>query len=397
MATTTSIVKFPGTADLPGQDTALTMAPVSSLPTIAEMRQKMAWMTEFRAVLLEFVQRHMDPARHMYSFKDNKYTPLTREMAEQMTKEGKKPSLNQDGIHNLMSLYECYIDEPKLVETREDGFYTCRATVTLISFRSGHPMGAGIGSCSTRETKYAYRWVGVKHIPKGLDQASLKSRSGEDARGNKWQQWRIVNDDLTDVEATVLQLAIKRAKSSAVKGLPLASEMFASIGDPDEDQHEGDINRQELLKPLGAWMRSIKKTSDRGKAILAIFGEPLTYNDIQKLEEEQLVWASMVLEIARKAGVDWGSPTIVEDVQNAKRQSARQAKEDLFGDETKGTTTDQRDIHLEPQGGARDVSHAKTQERHGPEPVPEGIDPATGELFDLDRSAMFDREDNPET
>src|SRR5947207_15715485 len=55
---------------------SLAVAPVSSLPTIAEVRQRMAWMTEFRPALLDFVRHHMDPARHMYSFQDNRYSPL---------------------------------------------------------------------------------------------------------------------------------------------------------------------------------------------------------------------------------------------------------------------------------------------------------------------------------
>ena len=126
--------------------TTTAIAPVSSLPTIAEVRQRMAWMTEFRPVLLEFVQKHMDPARHLYSFENNRYTPMTVDALHVMMENGQKPALNQDGIHNLMSLYECYADEPVIHETREDGYYICRATVKLVSFRSGQPMGAGTGS-----------------------------------------------------------------------------------------------------------------------------------------------------------------------------------------------------------------------------------------------------------
>src|SRR5499427_9820134 len=220
MATTTALVP---THDTP--ETALTAAPVSSLPTITELRQKMVWMTEFRAVLHEFIAHHMDPARHFYSFESNRYTPLTRETAAQLLAQGQKPALNQDGIHNLMSLYECYPDEPQITELRADGHYTCRATVKLISFNSGKPMGAGTGSCSTRESKYAYRWVYAKDVPTGMDKNLLRKREFEGRDGKRYARYRLENEDLADVEGTVLQMAVKRAKSAAVKCLPLVSEM----------------------------------------------------------------------------------------------------------------------------------------------------------------------------
>jgi recombination protein RecT len=64
---------------------------------------------------------------------------------------------------------------------------------------------------------------------------------------------------------------------------------------------------------------------------------------------------------------------------------------DIFGDSGgSGGYAHQRE-------GAKEVSNEKTRGRNEPEPVPEGVDPATGELFDRERSAVLDREDNPET
>ncbi len=349
----TQMTRPHGPAEIPGHETALTVAPVSALPTIAEVRQRMAWMTEFRPVLLEFVQHHMDPARHMYSFENNRYTPLTVPVLLAMMEQGHKPALNQDGIHNLMSLYECYVDEPTIHEAREDGFYTCRATVKLISFRTGSPMGAGTGSCSTRESKYAYRWVGKSRLPKGVDAASLKQQDRQGDRGS-YTVYRLDNEDLADVEATVLQMAVKRAKSAAVKALPLVSEMFAGVGDPDEDPVETDTARQELLAPLGTWLKSLK-VAVRGKAILAVFGEPMTVDDIQKLDEDRLVVAAQVLEIATRQGVQWDSATLVADLKAALQASAAQAKADLFGETARGSTP--------------------------PRQPPLDVDPATGEVL----------------
>lgn len=305
-------------------------APMSSLPSIAEVRQKMEWMSAMRPVFREFIEKQMDPRRHMYTFDNNRYTKMTPEMLLAMTAEGKKPALNQDGIHNLMSLYECIIDEPALHELREEGFYTCRATIRLVSMRTGQPMGAGMGSCSTRESQYSYRWVSKNRLPEGVDPRTLKQRTQQGSNG-PYTQYRLDNEDIADVEATVLQMAIKRAKSAAVKALPLVSEMFATVGDPDEDKHEGDTERQELLKPVGVLLRKLK-TVERARAVLALFGEPLTAGDLQKLDVARATRAWQILEIASHANVDWTSMTVVQDVRAALAASAKKATTDLFGD-----------------------------------------------------------------
>lgn len=302
---------------------------VSALPSIAEVKQRMTWMTEFRPVLLEYVQTHMDPARHMYSFENNRYTPMTFATLKTMMAEGKKPALNQDGLHNLMSLYDCYPDEPTIHDLREDGFYTCRATIKLISFRTGLPMGAGTGSCSTRESRYAYRWVGLKRVPKGVGAASLRQRELS-GRSGDYTQYRLENEDIADVESTVLQMAVKRAKSAAVKALPLVSEMFAGLGDVDEATHTEDEARQAVLAQVGIWMRSLA-TAVRMKAVLAVFGQPLRVDDVAKLDEETLIVALQTIEIATTQGVHWESPTLAADLQQALATSAAHAKEVLFG------------------------------------------------------------------
>ena len=358
----TAMVKHTLPGEIVGHDErALMAAPISSLPSIAEVRQRMAWLTEMRPVMLEYVQKHMDPARHMYSFENNRYTPLTIASLHAMVAEGKKPALNQDGIHNLMSLYDCYVAEPTITELREDGFYTCRATVMFISFRTGQPMGSGTGSCSTRESKYAYRWVYDRDIPQGVDKGALKSKTFTPEGKRAYTRYRLDNEDLADVEATVLKMAVKRAKSAGVQAFPLVSEMFAAVGDVDEDNGEGDAERQELLKPIGVWLKSMKPTT-RVKAILAVFGEPLSGDDVGKLEEDRLAVARQVIEIATKAGIDWGSPTVLADLKGALAASAAKARAELFDNDPRGSTPTNGSpvVDVEP-GEVREPSHGQKQ------------------------------------
>jgi len=304
----------------------------SALPQVADVMARMAWMTEMRPVMRQYIEQHMDPARHMYSFENNRYTPLSRATLGEMLAEGKKPALNQDGVHNLLSLFDCYADVADVLEERDtEQFYHCRVTVRFISFSSGKCIGVGTGSCTTRESKYAYRWLYTSEIPKGTDRSLLKSRTFTGRNGNEYTRYRMDNEDIADQEPNVLQMAIKRAKSSGVKALPLVSEMFATLGDPDEEKVEGDERRQHLLTQLGTWLRGMK-VSTRTKAILAIFSEPLRMTELGNLDEERLRVALQLIEIATKQKVSWESPTLTTDLKTALATSAKAASADLFGD-----------------------------------------------------------------
>lgn len=340
----------------------------SALPQVADVMARMAWMTEMRPVMRQYIEQHMDPARHMYSFENNRYTPLSRATLTEMLAEGKKPSLNQDGIHNLLSLFDAYADVTEVLEERDtEDFYHCRVTVRFISFSNGKCIGVGTGACTTRESNYAYRWVYGNDVPKGTDRSLLKSRTFTGRNGSEYQRYRLDNEDIADQESNVLQKAIKRAKSSGVKALPLVSEMFTTLGDPDEDKVEGDERRQHLLTQLGTWLRGMK-THIRTKAILALFGEPLRMTDLSNLDEERLSVALQLIEIATKQNVSWESPTLVADLKAARFASAKAASGALFDD----TATTSQAITINRQTG-------QVIEEEMP--------------FDIEESARIDREE----
>jgi len=342
----------------------------SALPQVKDVMARMAWMTEMRPVMREYIEQHMDPARHMYSFENNRYTPLSRATLGEMLAEGKKPALNQDGVHNLLSLFDCYADVAEVREERDsEQFYHCRVTVRFISFSSGKCIGVGTGACTTRESKYAYRWVYGNDVPKGTDRTLLKTRTFTGRNGSEYSRYRLDNDDIADQEPNVLQMAIKRAKSSGVKALPLVSEMFSTLGDPDEEKVEGDERRQHLLAQLGTWLRGMK-TNVRSKAILAVFGEPFRASELGTLDEERLHVALQLVEIAAKQQVAWDSATLVADLKAARAASAQAASAELFGPTV-------------PAGKSILIN------RHTGEVEPVDLDQMP---FDMEASAALDRE-----
>ena len=172
-----------------------------------------------RSILQQYMKDAMIAGHHYYSFKD-----------------GDKPALTQEGAHNLASIFKCIIGPPQLDQRfEENGHLTVTARVEIFN-QAGERIATGDGICSTRESKYAYRWGKKEELPAGYDMSTAKRRGGQNRGGGTWEQFQIPNQDLPDLYNTVLKMAVKRAKVAGVRQLPLVSELFAP------DDHDTDTN-----------------------------------------------------------------------------------------------------------------------------------------------------------
>lgn len=361
------------TTDLmPMPTAAIDVSHHPALPSIADIQHRMTWMAEFRQMLVQYVETQMDPKRHLYQF-DGKYAPIqSKAQIQEMLANGKKPAINQDGLHNLLALYDADVDDLQKEERRDgEGHYTVNIRLTLRYF--GSRRAVGLGSCTTRESKYAYRWVYANEVPVGVDKGALRSRTYESRDGRStYTRYRLDNDDLADVENTVEQIALKRAKSSAVKSLPGVSELFGIVGDPDEEPREDDAERQEVLRPLRAWLRGMKAAT-QGRALLAVFGEPLRANDVPTLALDRLVQGAQVLAIATAAGVQWTSPTLAADLQHALATSAAKAKADLWPEERATDPTRPEALRPTPPTSAQDPSRTILEHNRDNSALPDAL------------------------
>lgn len=380
---TTSLIPCPETAEPPEPETAL-MAYRGGMPSIARMKENMAHQKAMRGLLIEYVRSEMDPARHFYTVDGST-----------------KPALSQDGARNLCGLYQVRAGESQLEEQWfPDGHYHVRVTMPLYSLASGTEMARGTGSCSTKESRYAYRWVWANDVPGHVAKADLKSRK----RGNSYQ-YRMPNEDLPDLYNTVLKLAEKRAQTAAVLRLPAAAEVFADPSKEDEDHaEEADAERTELTALIKKWLLTVA-AGGKSKAFYAVFN--VAMNKIAELSLEQLDTGYALIELGTAAGLDWKSPTLAADLAALQAGSAAKAQTDLYGDGggTGGYAHQRADVSEGSPSGTRErtvsrATPAPAQAGHhtlaAAEPVPEGVDPETGELFDPEKSAALDREDNPE-
>lgn len=157
-----------------------------------------------------------------------------------------KPTLLKPGAEKLCLTFRLGPRYPE-VEERFDasGHYHVRAKCVLHHIPTGTPVAEGLGSCTTRETKYAYR-LAARKCPACGAEAIIK---GKAEFGGGWLCWkkkdgcgtkfpdgaeaiesqpvgRVPNPELADSYNTVLKMACKRALVAAVLVGTAASDIF---------------------------------------------------------------------------------------------------------------------------------------------------------------------------
>lgn len=157
----------------------------------------------------------------------------------------KKPTLYKSGAEKLCLTFRL-APRYEVSQVGSDGHLSVLSTCTLYHVVSGQRLGSGMGSCSTRETKYAYRQTARKcpacgsgAIIKGKPEygggwVCLKSKDGcgkkyaIDAAAIADQTiGRVPNEDIPDQFNTVLKMSNKRSLIAAVLNVTAASDIFA--------------------------------------------------------------------------------------------------------------------------------------------------------------------------
>lgn len=172
---------------------------------------------------------------------------------------GEKPTLLQPGAQKLAEIYGLvpHFHAVDVVKDWDRGFFYFEYACTLTSRRDGSPVGEGMGSCNSRESKYAGRWVALSELPTGLAKDSLQKREGArwcfkselpagfDIRAAKTQervskkngskytvyqvvdtQYLIPNPDPYSLVNTLQKMAAKRAYIHAVIGATRSAGIF---------------------------------------------------------------------------------------------------------------------------------------------------------------------------
>ena len=164
-----------------------------------------------------------------------------------------KPSLLDPGAQKIRSFFQAY-PETHILEHLEDTTlgservkYVVRADITHVS---GVRIGSGVGSCTTDESKYKYRWLTADKLrDMGYTEAQigeLLKREMSARRGGHFTVYRIRNPEILDLDNTILKMASKRAEVDATLSLPGVSGVFTQ----DIDQYPDAPADEPPRKPV---------------------------------------------------------------------------------------------------------------------------------------------------
>lgn len=139
---------------------------------------------------------------------------------------GSKPTLLKNGAELLCMAFKLAPDAKVEIADLGNGHREYTVTTTLTSIVTGVPVAAGLGSCSTMESKYRYRGTELVNTGKPVPSAywSDKDPSKLGGRGfvpkkdenGRWMIFqkgdkKVENPDIADVYNTVLKMASKRS------------------------------------------------------------------------------------------------------------------------------------------------------------------------------------------
>jgi len=121
-------------------------------------------------------------------------------------------AVKDSGSAKITNAFNTYPEHTILHVTERDDMLSYLVQAKLVHRLSGAVVGSGVGACSTKESKYAYRWV-KNPEEYGFDKKSLKYN-----KENK--KYRIPNPEIEDLDNTILKMASKRAELDAANSLP---------------------------------------------------------------------------------------------------------------------------------------------------------------------------------
>ena len=173
---------------------------------------------------------------------------------------GSKPTLLKAGAEKLGLLFRL---DPQYEATTDDkdnghgGHLTVVSKCTLWHIPTGQRIGSGMGSCSTREAKYAYR-TAARTCPSCGSSAIIRGKeeygggwlcySKKGGCGKKYSEvdpaivgqttGRIANEDLADQYNTVLKMSNKRSLIAATLNATAASDTYTQDLEDTTEPHE---------------------------------------------------------------------------------------------------------------------------------------------------------------
>jgi hypothetical protein len=149
----------------------------------------------------------------------------------------KKKSLLKPGAEKICSMFR-FVVEPMVEEMRDGVDVTYRVFVRL-SAPNGRFLGSGVGECSTKESKYAWREAVCEAEWESADPASRRIHWKRDYKEGAISVLQ-VRENPADKSNTVLKMGKKRSLVDGVLTVTGCSDIFTQ--DLEEDEEGGRQN-----------------------------------------------------------------------------------------------------------------------------------------------------------
>lgn len=235
---------------------------------------------------------------------------LTKEFFREVMQEGvdygiipgtDKPTLLKPGAEGLCEFYNFAPTIASKVEDKnfESGYYGVDITIRLIHRGSGAIIGEGVGHANTFESRYRWRWMSEKDLPKGVDKENLVSKERSGKYGN-YKSYRMENDDMHSIWNTVLKMAKKRALVDATLAATRSSGIFTQTEQELEAYLAGEDPDAEGEIPPSKVQQQNQQPGNRqtGSRNTGSGSVGQGANVVQK---------NRVLDLMKKASLDWNS------------------------------------------------------------------------------------------
>jgi hypothetical protein len=184
----------------------------------------------------------LDQIKNSVAELDKFYKTLMQEGTDYGTLPGTpKPGLYKSGAE-LLRLRFNFNPEFKISKGLTDiqkGFIEYDITCSL--YRDGLLVAEGVGNANSLESKWRYRWVDERELPKGTDKDSITTKWIKTKAGGSYPKYRMENENPQDLANTILKMAKKRAFVDGILTATGASRIFTQdVEDMDIKADEGD-------------------------------------------------------------------------------------------------------------------------------------------------------------
>lgn len=243
-----------------------------------------------------------------------------------------KPTLLQPGAQKIFMYFNCFPEHDVQTIELDAGHVEYIVKTRLISRGSQAPIGSGLGSCSTMESKYRWRNAN-RRCPECGAEAIIKGKreygggwvcfKRKDGCGAKFDDndpaivsqsaGRVENPDIYDQRNTVLKMAKKRSQVDAAHGLGCMSELFTQDLD---DFH--DMAPATEPEPVHEGRREVNETF-RGRGQRQPKSPPRDDAPDAMPEKRADTWATYVAKVCAERRDYWASELAMARVPQADR------------------------------------------------------------------------------